>query len=54
MVKCTRIFIVKMCLVIVKIHAKSCGESCGVVELVQAMLVLKRMYKLIILYIKLP
>ena len=37
-----------MGLVIVTMHAKSCEESCGVVELVQDMLLLTRMYKLIL------
>ena len=48
MVNCMRILIIKMCLVIVPMHAKSCEESCGVVELLQAMLVLTHMYKLIL------
>ena len=48
MVNCTRILIITMCLVIVTMHAKSFEESCGVVELVQDIMVLTCLYKSII------
>ena len=44
--------IITMCLVIVTMHAQYCEESCGVVELVQAMLLLTPMHKLILCMVR--